>query len=605
MGAVAPLAVAGPFLVAAAIAAALPLSRRRIDLVAIVTSAAVAVFCAFLLADAAGDDHTVVVSWLGGWEPRGGVALGISLAFDRIGAGIALLAAVLVTAALIFAWRFFDAVGAIFHAMMLVFLGAMCGFALTGDLFNLFVFFELMSVSAYAMTAYRIEESAPLQGALTFAVSNSVGAVLILFGIALLYGRTGALNLAQAGQALAAGPADGLVICSFALICAGFFVKAAIVPFHFWLGDAYAVAPTPACVVFSGVMSDLGIYAVARIYWTVFEGPLAAHADALRAILIGAGCITALVGGVMCLAQLHLKRLLAFVTISQIGIVLIGVGLLTPTGLAGAALFGAADGLLRAGLFILFGAVLHRIGEIHEGNLCGRGSELPWPAAALLVAGALGLAALPPLGAYAGKGVLDHGLEDAGYGWVVAVIVAATILTSGSLLRAAGRIFLGWGPLPPQRFSRWREAAETTGGHGFTPPVMLIAGGALVVAGLVLGLVPTVLHGAQDAAASFSDRAAYAATVLHGASPGPRATETAPLELPALLVGLGTAAGALLLAAIALARPRNPLPMAVNRPVEVAFFRLRRLHSGQVGDYVAWLTVGVALFGGLLAWQVG
>ena len=287
------------------------------------------------------------------------------------------------------------------------------------------------------------------------------------------------------------------------------------------------------------------------------------------------------------------------------GIVLIGVGLLTRRGLAGAALFGAADGLLRAGLFILFGAVLHRIGEIHEGNLCGRGSELPWPAAALLVAGALGLAALPPLGAYAGKGVLDHGLEDAGYGWVVAVIVAATILTSGSLLRAAGRIFLGWGRLPPQRFSRWREAAETTGGHGFTPPVMLIAGGALVVAGLVLGLVPTVLHGAQDAAASFSDRAAYAATVLHGASPGPRATETAPLELPALLVGLGTAAGALLLAAIALARPRNPLPMAVNRPVEVAFFRLRRLHSGQVGDYVAWLTVGVAVFGGLLAWQVG
>ena len=228
--------------------------------------------------------------------------------------------------------------------------------------------------------------------------------MLILFGIALLYGRTGALNLAQAGEALAAGPADGLVICSFVLICAGFFVKAAIVPFHFWLGDAYAVAPTPACVVFSGVMSDLGIYAVARIYWTVFEGPLAAHADALRAILIGAGCITALVGGVMCLAQSHLKRLLAFVTISQIGIVLIGVGLLTPTGLAGAALLRAADGLLRAGLFILFGAVLHRIGEIHERQPVRSRAELPWPVAALLVAGALGLAALPPLGAYRGQG---------------------------------------------------------------------------------------------------------------------------------------------------------------------------------------------------------
>lgn len=488
--------------------------------------------------------------------------------------------------------------------MMLVFLGALCGFALTGDLFNLFVFFELMSVSAYAITAYRIEESAPLQGALTFAVSNSVGAVFILFGIGLLYGRTGALNLAQVGQALAGAPADGLVICSFALICAGFFVKAAIVPFHFWLSDAYAVAPTPACVVFSGVMSDLGVYAVARIYWTVFAGPMSVHAGTLRAILIGAGCLTALVAGVMCLAQLHLKRLLAFVTISQVGVVLIGVGLLSPTGLAGAALFAGADGLLRAGLFIFFGAVLHRLGEIDEGNLCGRGAELPWPAAALFVAAALGLAALPPLGAFVGKGLLDQGLEEAGYGWAVGVVVAATVLTAGALLRAAGRIFLGWSPLPPRQFSRWREAEETSGAHGFTPPVMILAGGTLTVLGLVLGLTPGIVDGVQGAAARFTDRAAYATAVLRGGGVQPSA-ETTSLGLSAVLVGLASTAGALLLGAITLARPRNPLPIAVARPVELAFFRLRRLHSGQVGDYVAWLVVGVAAFGGLLAWGLG
>ena len=102
-----------------------------------------------------------------------------------------------------------------------------------------------MSVSAYALTAYRIERPAPLQGALSFAVTNSVGAMMILFGIALLYGRTGALNMAQVGEALAGQPADGLVIVAFALIVGGFLVKAAIVPFHFWLADAYAVAPTP------------------------------------------------------------------------------------------------------------------------------------------------------------------------------------------------------------------------------------------------------------------------------------------------------------------------------------------------------------------------
>ena len=171
-----------------------------------------------------------------------------------------------------FAWRFFDAVGPTFHALILVFLGALAGFALTGDLFNMFVFFELMSVSAYALTAYRIERPASLQGALTFAMTNSVGAVMILFGIALLYGRTGALNLAQVGEALAARPSDGLVVVAFALITGGFLVKAAIVPFHFWLADAYAVAPTPAAIVFTGVMSDLGIYAVARIYCDGLRG---------------------------------------------------------------------------------------------------------------------------------------------------------------------------------------------------------------------------------------------------------------------------------------------------------------------------------------------
>src|SRR4051794_590874 len=257
MESLAPLAVAGPFLIAALLGASLPLDRRRDDLIGIATASAATIFAAVLLADAVGTGSGLRVTWLGGWEPRGGTALGVSLVYEPLGASLALLAAVLVLGSFVFAWRYFEAKGPIFHALMLVFLAAMAGFALTGDLFTMFVFFELMSVSAYALTAYKIEESGPLQGALTFAVSNSVGAAFILTGIGLLYGRTGALNMAQVGEALAGREADGLVVCAFALIIGGFLVKAAIVPFHFWLADAYAVAPTPAAVVFSGVMSDL------------------------------------------------------------------------------------------------------------------------------------------------------------------------------------------------------------------------------------------------------------------------------------------------------------------------------------------------------------
>src|SRR5689334_7539916 len=127
---------------------------------------------------------------------------------------------------------------------------AMTGFVLSGDIFIMFVFFELMSVCAFALTAYQVEEAGPIQGAFNFAVSNTIGAFLVLLGIALLYGRTGSLNLAEIGRRLTEdGRHDGLVVAAFSLITCGFLGKAAMVPFHFWLADAYATAPAPVCVL--------------------------------------------------------------------------------------------------------------------------------------------------------------------------------------------------------------------------------------------------------------------------------------------------------------------------------------------------------------------
>ncbi|MDQ3850454.1 MAG: NADH-quinone oxidoreductase subunit D, partial [Actinomycetota bacterium] len=507
MESLAPLAIAGPLLIAAALAGSVALSRRESDLAGVVAGVAVAALCAVLLVDAWGSDGPLT-TFLGGWEPRQGVALGIALAFDPFGAALALLAAVLVTAAFAFAWRYFDAAGPLFHALMLVFLGGMVGFCLSGDLFDLFVFFELMSVSAFALTAYRTESTGPLQGALTFAVTNSIGAMLLLFGIGLLYGRTGALNLAQVGQALAGQPADGLVVCAFGLIVVGFMVKAAIVPFHFWLADAYAVAPTPACIVFSGVMSDLGIYAIARVYWTVFDGTLDEHVAALRMVLVGAGALTAVWGAAMCIAQHRLKRLLAFVTISQVGMALMAVGLLTAPGLAATALLIGVDGLLRAGLFVIVGAIGHRCGSMHEHRLRGRGREMSWTVKVAFVVGVLGLAGLPPVGAFVGKGALERAAAELGYGWVTPIILVSTVLTCGALLRAGGRVFLGWGR--PEAAEPEVEGEETIGGRDHTPWPMTASAVALVVAGVALGAIPGLAAAAAGVAGSFTDRHAYA-----------------------------------------------------------------------------------------------
>ncbi|HEY4459524.1 MAG TPA: complex I subunit 5 family protein, partial [Pseudonocardiaceae bacterium] len=223
------------------------LPRRLID------GASVAVMlCSVALAVAliAATGNGRVVTWAGGWQPKPHLVVGIVLVADRTGAGLALLIAVLATCALLFSWRYFESVHAHFHALIMLFTAGMTGFVLTGDLFDMFVFFELMGAAAYALTGFKIEEAASVQGGLNFGVLNSLGAYLCLSGIGLLYARTGALGLPQLSTALAGHDADPLVLAAFVLICTGWLVKAAAVPFHFWLADAHAVAPSPVCVLF-------------------------------------------------------------------------------------------------------------------------------------------------------------------------------------------------------------------------------------------------------------------------------------------------------------------------------------------------------------------
>ncbi len=592
------LPVVIPFLAAALIAATGKfLPARYSNWLALTTSAAVTGICGWLFAAASGQR---IVYWFGGWQPRHGIAIGISFTVDQIGAGLATFAAFLVLCAFAYSSRYFDTQRSLYHVLMLSFLGAMCGFSLTGDLFNLFVFFELMSAAAVALCGYKTEEPGPLQGALNFAVTNTLGGFLALSGVGLLYGRTGALNLAQIGRALS-GPADTLTSIAFLFIMSGFFIKAAIVPFHFWLPDAHAVAPTPVCILFSGIMVELGLYAVARVYWTVFAVAFAGRADALRHILLGAAVLTAVGGAVLCLAQRHFKRLLAFSTISHAGLMLCGLALLDVPGVGGAFVYVAGHGLVKAALFVGAGILLHRLGSVDEVELRGEGLHHDpglVVAGAFTAAGALGLAGMPPFGTWVGDLMVDEAAQHTGYGWLWAVFVASEIMTAGAVLRVLGRVYLGWGSDPEwEREDAEREEPETRGGHDHVPSSMLVPAAALLALAVGLGLAaPQAYRLASASAVQFVDSSGYAARVLDAArQQAPVQPSGMPPLTTALIRGFLSAAGAVLLALLALFR--RPLAKAASR----ALLPLRRLHSGAAGDYVTWITAGVAAFGALFA----
>ena len=597
--AIIPLTIATPLTVAALLVAAGRVVNRTIaEVAALAATLAVTTFCAILLVRGG-----LEVYWFGAWQPRGGIALGVDFAVDSIGAGLATLCGVLMVAALVLMWRYRQTDAPHFQVLMLVFLAGMVGLALSGDLFNMFVFFELMSVAAFALAGFKVE-SESIEGSLNFAVTNTVGSFLILLGIALTYGRTGALNLAQISSSLASGPSpDGLVIVALVLLVCGFLVKAAIVPFHFWLADAYAVAPTPVCLLFAGAMSELGIYAVGRIWFGGFADALAPHADELRSVLIAAGCLTALVGAAMCLAQDHVKRMLAFATISYAGIFLIGLGLLTADGVAAASIYVVADGFGKAALFAAIGIVQHRLRQTSEARLHGRGRNLPWTAG-IVVIGALSFAGLPPFGTFFAKALLEDGLTAEGYGWVIAVLVIASAATTAVVLRMAARVFGGWGEPGREELADADDAtAEEEGSPDRTPAVMWVPALALALGALVIGLLPGAVETAQSVAARFVDGAAYGQAVIHGTTP---AAPPAPTEFTAswtaYLYSALTAILALAIVAVALFgdRMRRPAP-ALATILARGLAPVRALHSGHVGDYVTFLVLGVAAFGGAFA----
>ena len=589
----APLCLAVPLLAAALLAPFTKHMPRWLSST-IAAAASLAVFAMATVLVFYTSAHGPVVHWMGGWTPRHDLAIGISLSVDPMGAGLAAFIALLVFGATVYTWMKFDLVGTLFHSLLMAFLAAMCGYALTGDLFNMFVWFELMSAAAIALTAHKIEEAEAIEGAVNLAVTNTIAGFVVLLGIGFIYARTDALNLAQIGVVLAQRPADALVLASFALIVCGYFVKGAVAPFHFWLDDAHAVAPTPICILFSGIMVQVALYGVARIYWTVFSGALSPQSHEIKALFLGVGIATALIGAIMAYAQRHLKRLLAFSTVSHSGMFVAAMGLFDASAAAAAALFILAHGLIKSALFVCAGNYLNRFRSLDENVLGGKGMQAPLNSALFLIGG-LALAGMPPFAISAAKVLYDAAMKDHALFAVAGFMAFASALDAGAVLRAGIHVTWGIGKGQITGYSPREEEPECDGERlERTPWTMLAVPLVLLGIAIWVGMSGALWHGIERAAHAFVDRQYYVGAVLHNAA---RALPQAPWEprtAQDIGINLGVTVAAIVFAFMGLFR--DHIPQMLSPILGPPLKQLRGLHSGIYTDYVAYMVFGIAAY---------
>ena len=333
------------------------------------------------------------------------------------------------------------------------------------------------------------------------------------------------------------------------------------------------------------------------MYWTAFSGTLP-QADVGLAF-IAVGTLTAAAGALMAFAQRDLKRLLAYSTIAHMGLFTMAVAAMSPDGMGGAALYVAGHAGVKGALFLLAGTILNRYGNVDELRLYGRGRQ-DRTLAVLYFLAASGLAGLPPFGTALGHSMSQDAISAAGYSWGPAVYVLVSAVAGGAVLRAGLRVYFGVGPPPDTRESEEESTGSAekreTQQLDRTPITMIAAIAVLVAGALAAGLLP----GAHDAFASagqrFTDGTGYDRQALfHAAAGAVRLPPASDWTLTGVGLGLLSAVLALGLALAGL-DPRQ-LPAAVRaagRPLAPVMGGLHRLHSGHVGDYIAWLLAGVA-----------
>jgi len=324
-----------------------------------------------------------------------------------------------------------------FHTLFLLMLAGMNGVVITGDLFNLFVFLEVASIASYALVAFGTGKN-ELEAAFKYAVMGSMGSLLILLGIGFLYSYTSTLNMADMAERLQLLGDSRITLTAMVMFLMGFGLKAAMVPFHAWLPDAHPSAPAPISAMLSGVLiKALGIYAICRLLFNVFG-----MAPQVSSLLMVFAAVSMAVGAVLALKQWDMKRLLAYSSISQVGYILLGIGIGTPLALLGALFHLFNHAVFKSLLFLDSGAVEYATGTRDLRKMGGLSSRLPITSGSTLIASA-SVAGIPPFAGFWSKLIIILAAVQAGYWFYAAWAVVISVITLAYVMKITRYGFLG------------------------------------------------------------------------------------------------------------------------------------------------------------------
>jgi multicomponent Na+:H+ antiporter subunit D len=410
--------------------AALMLARwpRAQRTVSVVVLSAVVVVAALLLVEA--DRNGPQVVWLGGW-----VDLGIALVADRLAALMLLVSAIVTLAVLLYSIgqgitdNDREAPVSIYHPTFLTLVAGVSNAFLAGDLFNLFVSFEILLFASYVLLTLG-GTAARVRAGTIYVVVNVVSSTLFLIAIATAYSALGTLNLAQIA-ARVPGIDAGVALVVQLLLLTTFAIKAAVFPLSLWLPDSYPTAPAPVTAVFAGLLTKVGVYAIIRTQTLLFPD---SH---LSGLLLWAALLTMVVGILGAIAQSDIKRLLSFTLVSHIGYMVFGVGLASEAGLSGAVFYVAHHITIQTALFLVVGLIEHLAGSSALLKLGGLATVYPLLGVLFFVP-AMNLAGIPPLSGFLGKvGLLEAGVADGS--WLAWLLVAGGTVTSLLTLYAVAK----------------------------------------------------------------------------------------------------------------------------------------------------------------------